>query len=292
MTVTSNLLIEQYLTESGSWEDGVLTFPIANPTPGLEANSYYFSHPLWAKGYLDACHRDEAFRSLWQAALESWDDKIVVDIGCGPGNLLATLGGSPKLIIGVDVAKGSLELARELDYIPILADAHQLPLKSGFADIVTINASLHHCDDMSKVLQEAARLVRPGGKLITDRDQQLSSKDLKGIAHFIWQFRLKLWQLIKRGPHANTEQQKWMIASEVHGEEPGDGVTPDLYYNVLEPMGFEVKLYPHNHNVGAEALQGNYGQSELRWRILQRLSGMNPNSSEAAMSFMCIATKK
>ncbi len=30
-----------------------------------------------------------------------------VDIGCGPGNLYATLGGSPKLLIGVDISRTS-----------------------------------------------------------------------------------------------------------------------------------------------------------------------------------------
>jgi ubiquinone/menaquinone biosynthesis C-methylase UbiE len=56
-------------------------------------------------------------------------------------------------------------------------------------DIVTLNAALHHCDDMAKVLAEAARLVRPGGLLISDRDQQLSSMDFKGISLWLWKVR-------------------------------------------------------------------------------------------------------
>jgi len=91
----------------------------------------------------------------------SWDGKIVVDVCCGPGNLFASLGGSPRLVIGIDISKGGLQMAKQLGYIPILADAQHLPLASGFADIVTLNAALHHCDDMAKVLAEAARLVRP-----------------------------------------------------------------------------------------------------------------------------------
>jgi ubiquinone/menaquinone biosynthesis C-methylase UbiE len=37
----------------------------------------------------------------------------------------------------------------------VLADAAHTPFRSQVADIVVINASLHHCDDMGAVLREA-----------------------------------------------------------------------------------------------------------------------------------------
>ena len=289
---TIHSLVEPYLAECGAWENGILIYPIPAPSPAMQANSFYFGHPVWAKEYLEACHQDEAFRSLWRAAMGSWDDKVVVDVCCGPGNLFASLGGSPRLLIGVDISKGGLQMARQLGYITVLADAHHIPFVSGFADIVTLNAALHHCDDMAKVLAEAARLVRPGGMLICDRDQQLTSMDFKGISLWLWKVRLLVWRVMKRGPHGNQEQQNCMLATEIHAEYPGDGVTPELFYDTLEPMGFQVNLYPHNNNVGASALQGNYGRAKFRWRLLQRLSGINPDSPEAAMSLMCVAIKK
>ena len=146
-------------------QEGVIAYEIVNPTPSIEANSYYFGHPEWAKNYFELCHRDENFKSRWLAAVETLDNKVVVDIGCGPGNFFANLGGSPKMLIGVDVSLGALKMAQKLGYTPILADAHDLPLVSQCADIVVLNATIHHCDDMSKVLQEAARLVSPKGLL-------------------------------------------------------------------------------------------------------------------------------
>lgn len=291
MTTYSYPALDQYVAYPGVWEDDILTFPIPNPSPTMQANSSYFGHPTWAKEYLEACHQDEQFRSLWRTAMGSWDDKIVVDVCCGPGNLLASLSGSPRLLIGIDVSKGALQMARQIGYTPMLADAHHIPLVSGFADIVTLNAALHHCDNMRQVLAEAARLVRPGGMLISDRDQQLSSMDFKGISLFLWKFRLLLFRLIKRGPHSSREQQDCMLATEIHAEYPGDGVDPELYFKTLEPMGFQVNVYPHNNNVGAAVLQGNYGRAKLRWRLLQRLSGINPGLPEAAMSLMCVAIK-
>jgi SAM-dependent methyltransferase len=263
---------------------------ISNSSPAIEANSYYFGHPEWAKNYFDACHRDDPFKSRWLTATGSWNDKIVVDIGCGPGNVYASVGGLPKLLIGVDVSRGALEIAREIGYTPLLADAQNLPLISGFADIVVVNATLHHCDDMEKALSEAARLVRRGGVLVTDHDPQLSAWNFKGIALMMWNARLPLYRLIKRGGHSTASEQKWSLASEAH-HKPGDGMTSDFYHKILAPMGFTVNVYPHNHTVGAEVLQGNYGRSTRKYRLGQRLSGINPDSPLAALSMMCVATR-
>jgi SAM-dependent methyltransferase len=273
------------------WSDETMpSSPFVNRTPGLEANQRYFDEPEWAACYFKYCHRNDNFRSRWLAATGSWDDKIVVDVGCGPGNVFASVGGNPKLLIGVDVSRGALEMARTLGYTPIQADAHALPLVSGFADIVVLNAAIHHCDDMERVLVEAARLVAPGGVLVTDHDPQLTAWNFRGPAKWAWDFRLKLYLWMKKGFHRSVEEQAIALTSEIH-HEPGDGVTPEFFHRVLPPLGFKVELYPHNHDVGAEALAGNHGRSSKKFRIAQRLSGMNPNSREAALSILCRAMR-
>lgn len=276
------------------WNEGILICKIPNLTPGIQANSHYFGHPEWAKNYFTACHRDEKFIALWQAVISSWHGKIVVDIGCGPGNVYASLKescGEPELLIGVDVSYGALKMSQQLGYTPVLADAQNLPFISGFADIVIANACLHHCDDMAKTLGEAARLVRPGGFLITDHDPQRTAYQLRGLGGLLWNARLPIYRKIKRGGHSTNEEQFWGLRSEIH-HKPGDGVTPKLYYQILEPLGFTVRLYPHNHTVGAEVLQGNYGRSSWKCRLAQILSGINPELPEAALSLMCVATRK
>ncbi|MEP0918348.1 class I SAM-dependent methyltransferase [Leptolyngbya sp. DQ-M1] len=274
-------------------KDEVLSFPIDHLSPGIEANAYYFGHPEWAKNYLDAVHRDREFQERWSTITGSWQDKIVVDIGCGPGNVFAALRdhcGVPNHLIGVDVAHGGLKIAAELGYTPVLADAQRLPFISEFADIVVINGTLHHCDDMRQVLREAARIVRPGGLLITDHDLQKTMWSNNRIAHWLWNVRLPLYRLLKRGGHATSEEQKWMVATEVH-HSPGDGVTPEFFYSTLEPMGFSVKLFPHNRTAGADVLQGRCGRSSWNIRLAQWLSGVNPNSAEGALVMMCVAQR-
>ncbi|MEO0456440.1 MAG: class I SAM-dependent methyltransferase [Cyanobacteria bacterium P01_A01_bin.114] len=262
-------------------------------TPEIQANSHYFSHPIWAQGYFEACHRDRCFAERWQAAAGSWTDQIVVDIGCGPGNLYATLGGSPKLLIGVDVALGSLKMAQSIGYTPLLADAHQLPLVSGFADLVVVNATLHHCADMTKVLAESARLVRPGGKLIVDHDPQLTAWDYKGLGYWLYQIRLGLiYRFFLRDLHVADDDRQAALATETH-HKPGHGVTQALFDDTLKSLGFLVKIYPHNNAIGARALAGEYGKPpHWRYGVGQILSGINPRAATAALSLMCVAVKQ
>ncbi len=263
---------------------------IPTPSEAIRANAYYFGNFDWAEEYLIYCHRNENFKSRWTAALGDWTDKVVVDIGCGPGNIFATLKGKPKVLIGIDVAPKALEIAADLGYTPLLADATNLPFISGFADIVTLNAALHHCEDMEAVLKEAARLVKPGGLLVTDHDPQKSAWNYKGLAKLLWNGRLYYYKMIGHGFHKTSNQQYWALATEIH-HKPGHGVTQEMFKNLLSPLGFSVNVYPHNHEVGADALTGTLGKAELKYQIGNLLSGRNPKARTSALSLMCVARK-
>lgn len=273
------------------WTDNIPSCKIPVFTPGMVANSYFFGHPQWGKEYFLQSHRSQSFQDRWMMAMGSWDNKIVVDIGCGPGNVYATVGGLPKLLIGVDVSHGALKMAQEVGYVPILADAHNLPFINGFADVVVANATIHHCNDMSKVLAEAARIVRPGGILFTDQDPQVTAWNFKGLGLFLRDIRFPLYRLMRYKHYIAFDERTARQKTEIHNQRPGDGITPELYYQILKPLGFDVKLYPHNHNLGAEVLLGQLGKSSWRMRLSQQLSGMNPDSTSSAQSIMCIAKR-
>jgi ubiquinone/menaquinone biosynthesis C-methylase UbiE len=266
-------------------------FPILRHSYSLQANKYYFDHPEWAEEYLKYCHRSDTFKSRWETATGDWRGKVVMDIGCGPGNIQATIQGKPDLLIGVDVAPESLRMASGLGYTPVLADANNLPFKTGIADIVTLNATLHHTENMDSVLKEAARMVKPGGILVTDHDPQHSAWNYKGAAKLMWNLRLLLYRLTRYSFHKSAEQQKWALACETH-HKPGHGVTRELFESVLEPHGFDVKIYPHNHVLGKEVFDGNTGVAELKYKLGHILSGRNPASPSSALSLMCVAHKR
>jgi ubiquinone/menaquinone biosynthesis C-methylase UbiE len=264
---------------------------IGDFTEGMAANAKYFGHPEWAADYFKYVHRTEYFRSRWLAATGPWDGKVVVDVGCGPGNVFATVGGKPKVLIGVDIAEGGLEMAVKLGYVPLRADAHNLPLKDGIADIVVLNAALHHFDDMYRALGEAARLVKPGGILVADHDPQMSAWDFRGLALLAWRMRLHIYLMLKKGYHRSVEEQLTALISEIH-HDAGKGLKREMFLDVLRPKGFDVELFPHNHKVGAEALQGVRGRSSRKYRVAQLLSGRNPDTDCCALSLLCRARRR
>jgi ubiquinone/menaquinone biosynthesis C-methylase UbiE len=297
MLCSISLELEQYLIPNfkmNRYVGAIPTCKIHHWSKGMQANAYFFGHPEYSEKYFKVENCSKAFGARWQAALRSWDNKVVVDIGCGPGNLLSAVGGTPQLMIGVDISHGALEKAMKRGYTAILADAHDLPLVDNCADIVTLNAVLHHCDDMVKVLTEAARLVRPGGLLITDEDPQRTAWDHKGLGLLVNEARKQfpMYWLPGRSRFYRTRKERALrAATEIHNRKPGDGVTPELYYSTLTPLSFTLKLYPHNNNVGAELFGGSYGRPRLKYTLAQRMSGIDPNSPEAAESVMCIARK-
>ncbi|ASC69849.1 Ubiquinone/menaquinone biosynthesis C-methyltransferase UbiE [Halomicronema hongdechloris C2206] len=261
------------------------------PSPAITANSNYFDHPDWALNYFNACHRTDGFKERWQAATGTWDDKIVVDVGCGPGNVFATVGGQPRLLIGVDVALGSLALAQEIGYVPLLADAHQMPLRSHMADLVLLNATLHHCENMERVLIEAARLVKPGGKLVIDHDPQLQAWNYRGLGMAMYRIRHHLYARCLKDLDMDPHERTYALATEIH-HHPGHGVTAEFFRGSLGQLGFQVNLYPHNQTLGAETLQGQRGSfPHWRYPLGQILSGINPWSDEAALSLLCVAVR-
>jgi demethylmenaquinone methyltransferase/2-methoxy-6-polyprenyl-1,4-benzoquinol methylase len=89
---------------------------------------------------------------------------LVFDLACGTGDLcreLATAGYRP---VGVDFSHGMLTSART--EAPLVeADILRLPVRDGAADGVTCGFALRNVVSLEAFFQEAARVVRPGGRV-------------------------------------------------------------------------------------------------------------------------------
>lgn len=97
--------------------------------------------------------------------------QLVLDLGCGQGNLSLELLGAGTEVIGVDISPGMVDVARrraEL-YRPterarfLVADAGNLPLADSSVDMVVGKWVLHHLDSATAV-REIRRVLRPGGR--------------------------------------------------------------------------------------------------------------------------------
>jgi len=89
---------------------------------------------------------------------------LVVDVGCGSAPLHALLPG--RRWVGLDPAPAELALASARGAEPLLrADAAALPVADGVADAVVYGMALQVVTPLDRALEEAWRVLRPGGVL-------------------------------------------------------------------------------------------------------------------------------
>jgi malonyl-CoA O-methyltransferase len=94
--------------------------------------------------------------------------KAFLDVGCGTGRWLAEASTLGARILGVDFCAEMLTQAQRKMGIGgrlSLADSRHLPFRDGCADMVICSFSLGYVDRLDTVLNEVARVVKPGGTI-------------------------------------------------------------------------------------------------------------------------------
>ncbi len=96
---------------------------------------------------------------------------IVGDLGCGTGQLSATIAPFVGRIIAVDASGDMLDAARTRLAGSANVDVRQghleaLPIKDGELDAAMLSLVLHYAPDPARALTEAARALRPGGRIL------------------------------------------------------------------------------------------------------------------------------
>lgn len=119
---------------------------------------------------LQATVREELLSRLDPLPLRPQD---VLDLGCGTGVAAAALKKRyPRArVVAADIAPGMVETARRRSrfwrsFEAVEADAHRLPMPDASFDLVFTNLMLQWADPLDTVLEEAARVLRPGGLLL------------------------------------------------------------------------------------------------------------------------------
>lgn len=105
-----------------------------------------------------------------------YEGSEVADIGTGTGFVAAGMAPWVKRVIGIDNASAMLRVAREnLDSLGVsnadllVGDLAGVPLADNSVDAAFANMVLHHAVDPTAMLEEMARIVRPGGTVgVTD----------------------------------------------------------------------------------------------------------------------------
>jgi len=100
----------------------------------------------------------------WLARAVSVDAKIVVDLACGSGPMSRELAQPGRTVIGLDLSEYELALAADRGPGPwIRADALTLPFRDESVDVITSSMGLVVVTPLTRVVEEAARVLKPGG---------------------------------------------------------------------------------------------------------------------------------
>lgn len=137
-----------------------------------------------AAGQWDALREDLFGRHVEFAGLlglldERW---VVADLGCGTGQIAANLARFVHRVIAVDDSSAMLKAARgrlvEYDNVDVReGELESLPIEDGELDAAIIFLVLHHVVQPERVIAQAWRALRPGGRLLLvdmmphDRDE-------------------------------------------------------------------------------------------------------------------------
>jgi ubiquinone/menaquinone biosynthesis C-methylase UbiE/DNA-binding HxlR family transcriptional regulator len=114
----------------------------------------------------------KSWKSLAEALLRLMPPMTIADLGAGDGTFSLLLAQNAKNVIAVDSSAKMIEFAREqahrhhvknIDYR--LGDMEELPIDDEVVDLVFFSQSLHHALHPQQAIAEAARILRPGGRI-------------------------------------------------------------------------------------------------------------------------------
>jgi SAM-dependent methyltransferase len=123
------------------------------------------------EGHLTGGHYQAFFTAHFGLDPSFYDDKRILDIGCGPRGSLEWATTAAERV-GLDPLAGAYRefgIDRQaMTYVD--APAERIPFEDGHFDVVTSFNSLDHVDDLGATIAEIKRVLRAGGTflLITD----------------------------------------------------------------------------------------------------------------------------
>ncbi len=111
---------------------------------------------------------DEMWRKATLEALEIEPGMMVLDLAAGTGTSSKPIADAGAKVYPTDLSLGMLTVGKqrhpELDFLA--GDALALPFADDSFDAATISFGLRNVENTDAVLQEIARVTRPGGRLV------------------------------------------------------------------------------------------------------------------------------
>jgi ubiquinone/menaquinone biosynthesis C-methylase UbiE len=143
--------------------------PIGTRTTGFHPEHAEFT-PAWFEEQKRFRYVDYAPWLADLAGFERHRGDLVLEVGCGMGTDLLEFAAHGARVVGLDLTRRHLELARRRFRASGRAgsfqqgDAERLPFASGVFDFVYSCGVLHHTPDGASAVREIHRVLKPGGR--------------------------------------------------------------------------------------------------------------------------------
>ena len=183
-----------------------------------------------AHGYLS----ERSFFQERALVLEAVGDApgTILDVGCGGGLVALPLVEAGRRVVGVDFSAGACRRAKSNGIEAIRGDAFDLPLAEGMADVV-LNVEFvqeHRPEAVERLLQEVARVLRPGGRLV------LVWSNRKALPHRIAGPLLRLLGRLRGRPWLTAAVRYTMHSvAEVRAASARAGLAVDEVFAIFPP---------------------------------------------------------
>jgi ubiquinone/menaquinone biosynthesis methyltransferase len=118
--------------------------------------------------------QDRRWKRRLVASAGPLEGRRVLDLACGTGDLAWLAAGRGAHVIGLDITHRMIELARakapaDAPGVPafLVGDMCALPVPNASFDLVTTGYGLRNVPDLPLAVREIARVLRPGGLLLS-----------------------------------------------------------------------------------------------------------------------------
>ncbi|GMW02584.1 MAG: hypothetical protein AMXMBFR84_37200 [Candidatus Hydrogenedentota bacterium] len=115
--------------------------------------------------------------------------ETVLDIGAGMCWTTAAFAAKGCKAVAIDISTLYMPRSRFFCndgryFDRIIADMTEFPVATGKFDIVFANAAVHHSPDLAKTIEEMARVLKPGGRLVLANEPVAGRYERKRIREF------------------------------------------------------------------------------------------------------------
>lgn len=231
------------------------------------------------------------FRSLLRTveAQFYWDIPLpspTLDIGCGEGHF-AGLAFDRKIDMGLDPSHDAIHEARTRQTYHLLteADGGKMPFPDGYFSSAFSNSVLEHIPHVEGVLQEAARVLKPGALFVFCVPNQRFNEHLS-IAVFLDKLRLHSLAKLYRNFFSRIARHHHLDSADVWiNRLQAAGFTVEKWWDYFPPRALAVLEWGHYFGLPSlllRKLTGRWILAPARWNLLLTWRLLRPHINAVA----------